>query len=103
MPGGPIAPALQVGGRCIAFFLTAWTVEAIANSPWFVLLVVVWALSEVIRYPYYLCTTLNKINKRVEWLRYTAFIVLYPVYVVPTTMSVLLRPAALFITRCLCR
>ena len=51
------------------------------GSPWFAALVVVWALSDVVRYPYYLLTTINVTNKPMEWLRYSAFIVLYPMYV----------------------
>lgn len=45
---------------------------------------IMWTVSELIRYPFYICKTLkldekNTIYQIVNWLRYTAFIILYPV------------------------
>ena len=42
----------------------------------------VWCLAEIIRYAYYLSQLLKKEIKIVSWLRYSAFIILYPIGVV---------------------
>mmetsp|Transcript_6572 Transcript_6572/g.19925 ORF Transcript_6572/g.19925 Transcript_6572/m.19925 type:complete len:220 (-) Transcript_6572:1100-1759(-) len=45
--------------------------------PFFLFLV--WALIELVRYPYYLLTLLGKCPRWLEWLRYSAFVPLYPI------------------------
>lgn len=54
---------------------------ACADSVWFPVLMFAWSASEVIRYPYYLAATIHKYPAALEWLRYSAFILLYPMYV----------------------
>ena len=49
-----------------------------------------WALSEVIRYPHYVCGLLGLTLPALEWLRYTAFIVLYPVGVFGEVAAIVL-------------
>ncbi|EGG19943.1 hypothetical protein DFA_07051 [Cavenderia fasciculata] len=50
-----------------------------AQEHWSVFLMcATWGVSELIRYPYYIASTLNECPKFLEWLRYNAFIVLYP-------------------------
>ncbi|OII76487.1 hypothetical protein cand_001340 [Cryptosporidium andersoni] len=49
------------------------------------ILVIAWSLSELIRYPYYIVLKLSNIYPNIKipvflkWLRYTAFIILYPI------------------------
>jgi len=38
-----------------------------------------WSITEIIRYGYYACNLLNYVPKILVWLRYTTFIVLYPI------------------------
>jgi very-long-chain (3R)-3-hydroxyacyl-CoA dehydratase len=45
---------------------------------WMPTLLMTWAVSEVIRYPYYLAAVTKKPPQLLEWLRYSAFIILYP-------------------------
>merc|ERR1719491_829588 len=45
----------------------------------YVLLLLVWSMAEVIRYPFYICKLLGVRWTPIEWLRYNAFLVLYPI------------------------
>lgn len=49
------------------------------TSTFIFVLFVAWSLGEVLRYPYYMSTIIRKRMPRLEWIRYTAFIVLYPI------------------------
>lgn len=42
-------------------------------------LIVAWSLSEIIRYSFYVCKELGGVPYPIQWLRYTAFLVLYPI------------------------
>ena len=42
-------------------------------------MLLIWSLAEVIRYPFYICKLLNIKFEVIEWLRYNAFLVLYPI------------------------
>lgn len=52
----------------------------VTNSWWFTQMVIAWTLSELVRYSYYLIGLVKgkKIPAWLTWLRYSAFIVLYP-------------------------
>ena len=45
----------------------------------YVLLLLVWSMAEVIRYPFYISKLLGVGWGAIEWLRYNAFLVLYPI------------------------
>nr|CAB3251726.1 very-long-chain (3R)-3-hydroxyacyl-CoA dehydratase 3-like [Phallusia mammillata] len=70
---------MQVSGRTFAFFCM-WLVgpEHLPRcAVWD--LFVVWSCIEVIRYPYYMLQTYNMDLKPLTWLRYHAWILLYPI------------------------
>ena len=54
-------------------------IEATVKVPVLPILFVVWGLSEIIRYPWYTLTSLGLCPKFLTWLRYSAFIILYPI------------------------
>ena len=52
--------------------------DVAGNSPLCLMVLVAWALTEIIRYPYYLSSLLNVKPGLLTWLRYNMFIILYP-------------------------
>nr|AGN32874.1 protein tyrosine phosphatase [Trypanosoma rangeli] len=72
--------AIQVSSRLLVLFgaLRIGVTDA-RSSPCFTHMVVAWSLSEVIRYAYYATSLLDVKSKPLTWLRYSAFMLLYPV------------------------
>ncbi|MDB5229116.1 MAG: hypothetical protein JWN78_3309 [Bacteroidota bacterium] len=56
-------------------FVRSW----ISLKDIFIVMITAWAISEVIRYSYYVTQLLKKEIKLITWLRYHAFIICYPV------------------------
>ncbi|XP_062517413.1 very-long-chain (3R)-3-hydroxyacyl-CoA dehydratase-like [Corticium candelabrum] len=76
---GVVAPLIQVAGRNSVLFLfitpfkemhTKWTVAFLLFD---------WALAEFVRYPYYALSSFNAKRKWITWLRYSCWMVLYPI------------------------
>jgi len=56
--------------------------KEVTESTWFVQMVTAWALSEIIRYAFYavgLVVAKESIPQWLTWLRYSAFMILYPI------------------------
>ena len=69
-------------GRGHVLFITLVVVPDIRESIWVSVMFIAWALSEIIRYPQYALSVAGNCPYWLEWLRYTAFIPLYPIGVV---------------------
>ena len=80
--GSPINALMQWAGRSNVLFAIVHSVPEVQASPAVGAMLLAWALSEVIRYPWYAATTAGLCPYWLTWLRYTAFIPLYPVGVV---------------------
>lgn len=76
--GSPIFPFLQVSGRNFILFAIIDAESRIHEMPVVFVLFMIWSLVEVIRYPYYLISILKKDIPLLTWLRYTIWMVLYP-------------------------
>jgi very-long-chain (3R)-3-hydroxyacyl-CoA dehydratase len=77
--GGAAQTFMQIGGRDIVLFMTVVSFTQVQQS-WFAFaLYATWAVSELIRYPYYALSQLHCCPKFLHYLRYTAFTVLYPI------------------------
>jgi very-long-chain (3R)-3-hydroxyacyl-CoA dehydratase len=72
VPGDPIATVLQVISRLYAVWVVLPSQPAVAK--WNYILFTAWSLAEIIRYQYYLYREVSFL----QFLRYNAFIVLYP-------------------------
>jgi len=69
---------LQISGRGVILFGLIWSEERIQDKPVVFFLFYIWAIADVIRYPFYMLQ-IYKVNiYAVTWLRYTAWIILYP-------------------------
>mmetsp|Transcript_15676 Transcript_15676/g.43856 ORF Transcript_15676/g.43856 Transcript_15676/m.43856 type:complete len:218 (-) Transcript_15676:1027-1680(-) len=76
---GVAAALIQWVGRSHVLFAVLYAVPELHGSLAVTPLFTVWAISEIIRYPWYAATLLDACPAFLTWLRYTAFIVLYPI------------------------
>eukprot|EP00899_Mesostigma_viride_P025330 jgi/Mesvir1/5982/Mv00736-RA.1 len=70
---------LQWAGRWHVILVLKYIAPAIQIQPAVTSLFLAWSLSEMIRYPQYALSLLKACPRWLEWLRYSAFIVLYPI------------------------
>ena len=88
--GSPVAALMQWGGRSNVLFAIIRCVPEVQATVAVGATFLVWSLSEVIRYPWYAAGTAGTCPYWLTWLRYTAFIPLYPVGVVGEMAAVYL-------------
>jgi len=79
VPSSPLMALTQWGGKAHALFAILYGVPQVQSSWMGPVMLAVWALSEVIRYPWYALTTVGACPSYLTWLRYTMFIPLYPI------------------------
>lgn len=77
--GSPLTALMQWSGRSNVLFAILHRIPQLWPNPAAAVLIYVWALSEVVRYPWYAASLLNCCPSWLTWLRYTLFIPLYPV------------------------
>eukprot|EP01053_Blabericola_migrator_P002648 Blabericola_migrator_1__2647@NODE_1750_length_3862_cov_96_765481_g1127_i0_p3_GENE_NODE_1750_length_3862_cov_96_765481_g1127_i0NODE_1750_length_3862_cov_96_765481_g1127_i0_p3_ORF_typecomplete_len172_score20_55PTPLA/PF04387_14/1_9e49Monooxygenase_B/PF04744_12/0_049_NODE_1750_length_3862_cov_96_765481_g1127_i0145660 len=76
----PITTTMQVLSRLhVVYIIWGLVEESHAYKSTYVVCAA-WALSEMIRYPFYLLQLVSKdVPMAVKWMRYSAFLVLYPI------------------------
>ncbi|KAG5893047.1 hypothetical protein JTB14_014827 [Gonioctena quinquepunctata] len=77
--GSMLPPFLQIAGRLFVLFLNMETEPRIQKMPVVYYLFLSWSAIEIIRYPYYVTQLYRKENKLLTWIRYSAWIILYPI------------------------
>jgi very-long-chain (3R)-3-hydroxyacyl-CoA dehydratase len=76
----PAMNFLQWAGRTHVLVFIIHAIPDLHSSLFSTVLLLVWCLSEVIRYPWYAFSALSSGPPfAITWLRYTAFIILYPI------------------------
>ncbi|KDP44189.1 hypothetical protein JCGZ_05656 [Jatropha curcas] len=85
VPSGFLFPLMQWGGRTHFVFYVRNIVE-VRELPSVFITFLVWSLAEVIRYSHYALNCLGNCPSWLTYLRYTAFIVLYPIGILPGEM-----------------
>eukprot|EP00735_Rhodelphis_limneticus_P009455 TRINITY_DN2759_c0_g1::TRINITY_DN2759_c0_g1_i1::g.27403::m.27403 TRINITY_DN2759_c0_g1::TRINITY_DN2759_c0_g1_i1::g.27403 ORF type:complete len:231 (+),score=54.88,sp/Q8VZB2/HACD_ARATH/38.32/8e-39,PTPLA/PF04387.9/2.8e-49 TRINITY_DN2759_c0_g1_i1:46-693(+) len=76
--GSPASALMQVTGRNVVLFLCLNPYPEIYENWSVPMLFAVWAFAEIIRYPYYAFSLLKIMPYPLLWLRYTQFIIMYP-------------------------
>lgn len=76
--GGSMMPMIQVSGRAYVLFAMIEQEERMWTKPVVFYLFIIWASVEVIRYPYYLSQLFELEISLLTWLRYSVWIILYP-------------------------
>lgn len=77
--GSVLMPLIQVTGRAFILFVNIDAEERMQTKPVVFYLFIVWAIIEVVRYPFYITTLIDKKIQILTWLRYTIWIPLYPI------------------------
>nr|AKM76678.1 protein-tyrosine phosphatase-like protein [Monsonia marlothii] len=86
VPSGALLPLMQWGGRTHFLFAIVRGIDEVQELPSVFITFLAWSLSEVIRYPQYALSCLGHCPCWVTYLRYTSFIVLYPIGMAPGEM-----------------
>ncbi|KAF6996206.1 hypothetical protein CFC21_012574 [Triticum aestivum] len=86
VPTSPFLAFLQWGGRTHFILALLRQIPEVQGSPSVFITFMAWSISEVIRYSHYALTTLKVCPAWMTYLRYTAFIPLYPIGVGPGEM-----------------
>lgn len=76
--GSALTPFLHITGRNFVLFMMIEAEPRAQTKPVILFLIVCWSTIECIRYPYYVLSLMNHENSLLTWLRYTAWIPLYP-------------------------
>uniref|UniRef100_U5ENU0 Very-long-chain (3R)-3-hydroxyacyl-CoA dehydratase n=1 Tax=Corethrella appendiculata TaxID=1370023 RepID=U5ENU0_9DIPT len=87
--GGVLMPFIQVSGRAFILFAMIDYEERMQTKPVVFYLFFIWALIEIVRYPYYLTQLVNINFSILTWLRYTIWIPLYPLGIMCESIIVL--------------
>nr|AKM76676.1 protein-tyrosine phosphatase-like protein [Hypseocharis bilobata] len=86
VPSGALLPLMQWGGRTHFLFAIVRGINEVQELPSVFITFLAWSMSEVIRYPQYALSCLGRCPSWITYLRYTAFIVLYPIGMAPGEM-----------------
>ncbi|CAI9105303.1 OLC1v1004196C1 [Oldenlandia corymbosa var. corymbosa] len=83
VPSGVLFPLMQWGGRTHFLLAIVRRIHEVQELPSVFITFVAWSLSEVIRYSHYAVNCFGHPPYWITYLRYTAFIILYPIGVAP--------------------
>ncbi|XP_024965484.1 very-long-chain (3R)-3-hydroxyacyl-CoA dehydratase 2 [Cynara cardunculus var. scolymus] len=82
VPSGFLFPLMQWGGRTHFLLAIIRRIDEVHELPVVFITFVAWCCIEVIRYPFYALSCLGNCPSFLTYLRYTVFIVIYPIGVV---------------------
>lgn len=77
--GSPFAPMVQVGFKAFIFYFLMITEPRVHDNKSSGAVLFIWCLADSLRYPFYLMQLMKKSIYPLTWLRYSAWIILYPV------------------------
>ncbi|KAE9593239.1 putative very-long-chain (3R)-3-hydroxyacyl-CoA dehydratase [Lupinus albus] len=83
VPSGALLPLMQWGGRTHFLLAVVAKLHEVQELPSVFITFLAWSISEVIRYSHYAFSCTGNCPSSITYLRYTAFIVLYPLGVGP--------------------
>ncbi|KAJ1383574.1 Protein-tyrosine phosphatase-like, PTPLA [Sesbania bispinosa] len=91
VPSGALLPLMQWGGRTHFVLAIVGGIEEVQELPSIFITFFAWSISEVIRYSHYAFSCLGNCPSWITYLRYTVFIVLYPLGVGPGEIWVMYK------------
>ncbi|XP_028776121.1 very-long-chain (3R)-3-hydroxyacyl-CoA dehydratase 2 [Neltuma alba] len=86
VPSGVLLTLMQWGGRVHFLLAVVDKVDEVQGSPSVFITLLAWSISEVIRYSHYAFNCIGSCPPWITYLRYTGFIVLYPLGIGPGEM-----------------
>jgi very-long-chain (3R)-3-hydroxyacyl-CoA dehydratase len=97
VPAPVFTTVMQVASRLFLMWAVCWPFPQLNASPFYSSMLCAWSLTEVIRYSYFALKQVEAVPGWLHWLRYSAFLVLYPVGIsseVAMTLQALFGPAS---------
>jgi very-long-chain (3R)-3-hydroxyacyl-CoA dehydratase len=88
---------MQVASRLFLMWAVCFPFPQLNTSVWYSSMLTAWGLTEVMRYSYFALKQVEAVPGWLHWLRYSAFLVLYPVGIsseVAMTLKALYGPAS---------
>ena len=88
---------MQVASRLMLMWGISHPFPALNASAWYSSMLIAWSTTEVIRYTFFALKQFDAVPGALNWLRYSAFLVLYPVGIsseVAMIVRALVGPAA---------
>jgi hypothetical protein len=88
---------MQVASRLFLMWAVCFPFPHLNASVWYSSMLTAWGLTEVMRYSYFALKQVEAVPGWLHWLRYSAFLVLYPVGIsseVAMTLQALYGPAS---------
>uniref|UniRef100_A0A8C5SV71 Very-long-chain (3R)-3-hydroxyacyl-CoA dehydratase n=1 Tax=Laticauda laticaudata TaxID=8630 RepID=A0A8C5SV71_LATLA len=86
----PLAPVcIQIFGRNFILFVVLGNVEEMQSKAVVFFIFYIWTTVEIIRYPYYLLSSINIEWKILTWLRYSIWMPLYPLGMLAEAVAVI--------------
>nr|XP_043619200.1 very-long-chain (3R)-3-hydroxyacyl-CoA dehydratase 2 [Erigeron canadensis] len=79
VPSGFLFPLMQWGGRTHFLLAIVRQINEVQDSPAVLIAFLAWCCMEIVRYPFYALSCLGKCPSFLTYLRYTVFIVIYPI------------------------
>lgn len=89
VPSNPIQTAMQIFSRLVVVWGILRPVPEARDSIGFPLLMTAWSLAEASRYIYYALNLYDRVPHFLTWIRYSLFIVLYPMGVTGELLAIL--------------
>ncbi|KAK6926919.1 Protein-tyrosine phosphatase-like, PTPLA [Dillenia turbinata] len=89
VPSGVLVPLMQWGGRTHFLLAIVRQIVEVQELPAVFVTFVAWSLSDIIRYLHYAFNCVGSSPHWITYVRYTAFIVLYPVGLGPGEMRIM--------------
>ncbi|KAL2017130.1 hypothetical protein VTK56DRAFT_2552 [Thermocarpiscus australiensis] len=97
VPAPVFTTVMQVASRLFLMWAVCYPFPHLNVSTFYSTMLGAWSMTEVIRYSYFALKQVEAVPGWLHWLRYSAFLVLYPVGIsseVAMTLQALLGPAA---------
>ncbi|XP_070618404.1 very-long-chain (3R)-3-hydroxyacyl-CoA dehydratase 3 [Erythrolamprus reginae] len=86
----PLAPVcIQIFGRNFILFVVLGSVEEMQSKAVVFFIFYIWSMVEIIRYPYYLLSSIDIEWKILTWLRYSIWMPLYPLGMLAEAVAVI--------------
>jgi very-long-chain (3R)-3-hydroxyacyl-CoA dehydratase len=88
---------MQVASRLFLMWAVCYPFPQLNASPFYSSMLCAWSTTEVIRYSYFALKQVESVPGWLHWLRYSGFLVLYPVGIsseVAMTLQAIFGPAA---------
>ncbi len=70
---------MQVASRIVLVWGINYPFPQLNSSPWYSSMLLAWSSAELIKYLYFTCKQFDGIPYWLHWLRYSSFLVLYPI------------------------